>query len=233
MKHNHRIVARDTNSPIAAVQATDQPDAVGSLTLWETQEDAEAYTRAGTFEKLMGKVRPLLAETSVMHMQLSSDLKLEYTAEKESEPEISAYPVSIDLPTKQKGAPVSPTMYLRIVSVALKPDHRDEFYNLYIREIIPGLQEAEGCLHTYLIMPSQERKDSLSITIWESKQYADAYEQSGRFGTLISKIKHTFTDLIQWKLELDSGKRSSAVIGDEIAVQGYSVLTLKDFGSAL
>lgn len=214
------------------IRGVEHPDDVASLTLWETQEDAEAYTKAGTFEALMAKVRPFLAAAAEMKMHLSADLKLEYSREME-EPEVTEYPVSIDLPTKQKGLPPTPSLYLRVLSVALKPEHRDEYYTLYIQKIIPALQEADGCLHTYLIMPSKGKKDSLSVTVWESKHHADTYEQGGQFARLISTVKHTFTDLIQWKLELDPRKRPASAIGDEIGIQGYSVLTLKDFGSTL
>jgi quinol monooxygenase YgiN len=213
------------------LQGVEHPADVGSLTLWETKDDADEYTRAGTFASLMEKVRPFLAETSELKMHLSSDLRLEVSSEPD-EPTIGEYPVSLDLPTKQKEQFKNPSMYLRIVSVALKPDMKDIYHRLYINEIIPALQETDGCLHAYLVMPSRGRHDSLSITIWESKHHADAYERSGQFQSLVGKVKHTFTDLIQWKLQLNPHKQNDAAIGEEIQVQGYGVLSLKEFGSS-
>jgi quinol monooxygenase YgiN len=213
------------------IQAVEHTNVVGSLTLWESQADAEAYTKAGTFQTLLDSLGRFLIDSSEMRIKLSSDLKLEYTNDT-TEADITEYPVSIDLPMKQKGTSTSPSLYIRIVSVFLKPEHRDEYYSLYIKEIIPALQEAEGCIHTYLVMPPKGRKNSLSVTVWESKAHADAYEEGGQFRALISKVKHTFNDLIQWKLELDPDKRAASASGEDIDVQGYSVLTLKDFGAS-
>jgi len=229
-----------TNTVIPALQATPgclsaclmqgskDPLDVVSLTLWESIADAEAYVERGTFGELMKKVRPFLQDTTEWRMGLSRELKLEY-APVPGEPTISAYPVSLDLPAKQRVGPESGNLYLRIVSVMIKPDRKDEYHRLFLNEIIPTLQAAPGCLHAYLIMPSQKSNESLSMTIWDSKESADAYEREGLFSELVKKVKHTFTDLVQWKIELDPESKRQAASTEDLTVEGFSVIAMKSF----
>lgn len=211
------------------LQGTHASDEVASLTLWETQDDAVDYEKKGTFASLMDRVRPFLVDASEMHVELTKDLTLSYEPTPE-EPTVSQFPVSLDLPTKQHERLRGTYPFLRIVSVTLKPDRKDEYHSLYINEVIPALQQANGCLHAYLIMPSRGKHESLSVTIWESRQSAEEYESSGLFAQLLQKVKHTFTDLLQWKLELDPKQRAKAAGTEELKVQGFSVVAMRNFG---
>lgn len=210
------------------MQSSRNPEDMVSLTLWESIADAEAYVETGTFGELMNRVRPFLAESTEWRTGLSREMKLEYTPVPQ-EPTVSAYPVSLDLPTKQRVGSESGNLYLRIVSVILKPERKDEYYGLYLNEIIPTLQATRGCIHAYLIMPSKGKNESLSITIWDSKASADAYEQEGLFGELVGKVKHTFTDMVQWKMELDAKQQKHAASTEDLKVEGFSVVAMKSF----
>lgn len=210
------------------MQSSSQPEEVVSMTLWESQEDAEAYVSGGLFEHLMKQVRPMLLETAEWRVGLSKEMKIEY-APTPQEPTIATYPITLDLPTKQMDGSRPKSMYLRLVSMNLKPDQKDEFHRLYVNEIIPALQETKGCLHAYLIMPSRGDNQSISVTIWDSKEDAAAYEQSGSFAALVGKIKHTFTDLYQWKMELDKSRQSRSATTEDLKVEGYSVVAMKSF----
>lgn len=210
------------------MQSAKSPEDFVSLTLWETVADAEAYVESGLFATLMSRVRPFLQETTEWRMGLSHDMKLEY-AKLPQEPAVSAYPVSLDLPTKQDVGTRGMHLYLRILSVLLRPEKKDEYHSLYLNEIIPTLQAAKGCLHAYLIMPSRGSRESLSVTIWDSRESAAAYEQNGLFAGLVAKVKHTFTDLVQWKIELDPARQGNAATSDELKVEGFNVVALKSF----
>lgn len=213
----------------ALMQSAKNTEDFVSLTLWETVADAEAYVESGLFAELMDRVRPFLHETTEWRMGLSHDMKLEYS-KLPQEPAISAYPVSLDLPTKQDLGFKGKHLYLRILSVMLKPEKKDEYHSLYLNEIIPALQAAKGCLHAYLIMPSRGSRESLSVTIWDSRESASAYEQSGLFSELVAKVKHTFTDLVQWKIALDPARQESTATSDDLKVEGFNVVALKSFG---
>ena len=204
------------------------PGEVVSMTLWETQGDTEAYVKSGLFEHLMKQVRPLLAESSEWRVGLSKESKLQYE-EVPVEPVISTYPVTINLPTKQMDGTPATSMYLRLVSVRLKSDKRDEFHSLYVNEIIPALQQTKGCRHAYLIMPSKGGNEAISVTIWETREDADTYEKTGVFATLVDRVKNTFTDLFQWKMELDKNHQQKSMTTEDLKVEGFSVVSGKSF----
>lgn len=210
------------------MQSSADPQDVVSMTLWETQVDAEAYMQGGLFDHLMKQVRPLLAETTEWRVGLSRESKLEYEAVPQ-EPAISMYPVTLDLPTKQMDGTQARSMYLRLVSVKLKAEKRDEFHRLYITRVIPALQETKGCRHAYLVMPSKGGHEVISVTIWDSKEDADQYERTGVFAGLVNSVKHTFTDLFQWKMELDRNHQQSSSTTEDLKVDGYSVVSGKSF----
>jgi len=229
-----------TNTIIPALQGTPgclyaclmqnsrDPDDVVSMTLWESHEDAEEYVKGGMFEHLMKQVRPMLSDAAEWRVKLSKEVKLEYSPS-QREPVISTYPVTLDLPTKQMDGSSPKSMFLRLVMVNLKPDMKEEYHRLYVNQIIPSLLETKGCLHAYLIMPSRGDNKSISVTIWDTKEDAAAYEHSGQFASLVEKVKHTFTDLYQWKMELDKSKRGQSVTTEDLKVEGYSVVTMKNF----
>jgi len=97
------------------MQGSKSPEDVVSMTLWESQEDAEAYVHGGLFEHLMKQVRPMLSDTSEWRVQLSKEMKLEYSPSQQ-EPVISTYPVTLDLPTKQMDGSRPKSMFLRLVT---------------------------------------------------------------------------------------------------------------------
>src|SRR3990172_2359030 len=210
------------------MQSNKNPEDMVSMTLWESEEDAEEYVKGGLFEHLMKQVRPMLSNTSEWRVRLSKETKVEYSPSQQ-EPVISTYPVTLDLPTKQTDGSRAKSLFLRLVSVNLKPDMKQEYHRLYVNEIIPTLLETKGCLHAYLIMPSRGDSQSISVTIWDTKEDAAAYEHSGQFASLVEKVKHTFTDLYQWKMELDKSKRGQSVTTEDLKVEGYSVVTMKNF----
>lgn len=207
------------------MQSAREPDEVISLTLWQSQSYAETYEANGLFAKLMDEARPMLADSSEWRVELSSDLKLEQVPVP-AEPTVKAYPIAVmsrELNTHQ----ARPSdLFLRIVSVKLKPDRKEQFKALYLHEIIPALHETPGCRHAYLLMPGGPKPEALSVTIWDSKDAADEYEQSGRFAELVDRVKHTFTDLFQWRMRLDHHERQSAT-SDDITVDRYHVMAGK------
>ncbi len=43
------------------------------------------------------------------------------------------------------------------------------------------------------------------------------------------KVKHTFTDLFQWKMKLDQSQQTQAATSDDLRVEGFSIVTGKSF----
>lgn len=210
------------------IQSSENPDEVISMTMWESEEHAEAYEKSGLFQQLIDEKKHLMAESSEWRVQLSKDLKVEY-APVPVEPEVKAYPIAAMSGKKAGAAAPGQTpgqMFLRLFSIRLKPEMFEEYRRLYTDEIIPVFQSMKGCRHAYLLMPQGGSNEAFSITIWDSKEAVEEYERGETFLRLIDKAKHTFTDLYQWKLKLDRQHGQSATT-DDVKVEHYSMVTGK------
>jgi len=210
------------------LQSTRASDEVISLTLWENEALAKAYEESGLFGRLMDEARPMLADSSEWRVELSKDLKLEQVPVP-LEPTVKAYPIAVMSRELNSHQERPADLFLRIVSVRLKPEKRKEFETLYLHEIIPALHDTPGCRHAYLLAPAGQDPDALSVTVWESKTAADDYERTGRFAELVDKVKHTFTDLFQWRMTLDHDHKQTAT-SDDIMVDRYHVMAGKRLG---
>ncbi|MCI0693545.1 antibiotic biosynthesis monooxygenase [candidate division KSB1 bacterium] len=199
-----------------------------SLTLWDSRGNAEAYAQSGLFRLLFQAGQPFLADSSEWKIQLSDDLKLEYVPVPE-EPVVKSYGVDAATDTKALPEAQSAFMYLRIVSVQIKPGKLEEFRRLYAEEIIPALRGVPGCRYAFLTESLEAQNEVISVTIWDTRQEAENYEQSGLFDQLTQKVKHTFSELYQWKMALEQAHRGQAATSEDLTVKHYSVVTGKSF----
>lgn len=199
-----------------------------SMILWEKREDAEEYQNSPVFEQLMAEFSPFLAGSDEWKIQLSERMELEYKPVSE-EPVIQSFPVFTK--TKLRSSPSSEftPMYVRILSLKLQKGKLIEFEKLYKTEIVPALRQTNGCLCAYLMENLQEGEEVISVTIWESRKAAEDYEKNGIFNTLTDKIKHTFSNLYQWKMELAKESGKKAVTSDDISLSNYAIVTGRQF----
>jgi len=203
------------------IQSTTSQDEYVSMTIWESQADAERYESSGVFRKLLESIEPYLAQSSEWKIQLSKELQLEYLPMKE-DPVVKSYEVAVldgesDLPSGE-------TLFVRIVSPHVRRESADEFRRLYTEEILPALRVAPGCRYAYLVENDAEDDRFLSVTIWNSAQDAEAYEHSGTFDNLTAKVQHTFSDIFQWKMQLERDVSNQVVTTEDLKVKGFSVV---------
>ena len=207
-----------------------QPETGISMTLWRTEEDAEAYEKSKVSQDLLKEAGPYLSESSEWKVQLSEDLELTYTPIPE-EPVIKSYTVKAQ---KDMKAPVQPEMRqmcTRIVSPKIQKGKIKEFIEIYKREIIPALKATDGCLYTYLMenLQEKEQEEVISVTIWENREKAEQYERSGQFDRLVEKVKHTYTKLSQWQMSLEKEEGKQAKTSDDMSVSHYTMVAGKQF----
>ncbi len=196
------------------------------MTLWDSLEYAEAYEKGGVFQKLLNEVAPFLSDSSEWKIQLSKDFTWEYIPSRE-EPVVKSYRVTTSFPNPPStGEPASP-LYVRILSVRLKPGKLEEFAALYNSEILPMLQKVQGCRYAFLTEGVEERNEIISITIWDRKEAADVYEDSGLFRKLTRKVQHTFSELYQWKLSVEKRSSVQVLSTEDLNVSGYNVVSGK------
>jgi len=207
------------------MQNSHVPDECISMTLWESQEDAVAYEKSGVFENLLNETRPYLSESSDWKIQLSQDLTLEYVPVPE-EPEVKMYSV-----TAQSNVPAFPTgsspLWLRTVALKIRPGRLEEFRRLYKERIMPELHKVKGCRYVYLTESAQKQNEVISVTVWDSKHDAENYEHSGLYERLVDSIKHTLSELFQWKMELEKEKGKQAATSEDLTVEHYDVIVGK------
>jgi quinol monooxygenase YgiN len=199
-----------------------------SLTLWEEKSQAEKYEKSEVYKNLTEQINQFLSESSEWKMQLSEDFKLEYKQVYEA-PVRRNYAVAVKT-HHSESSPKQPTgMYIRIVSLKIQPDKVDEFKDIYSKEIIPALETTKGCSFAYLTESLKEGNEFLSISLWESKAFADQYEAGGTFDELTAKIKHTFSKFYLWKTELEHQTKGKVETSEDMKIDNYTTITGKSF----
>jgi len=68
----------------------------------------------------------------------------------------------------------------------------------------------------------------ISLSIWDSKEDALNYEKSGAFDNLVNKLRPTFSQFYQWKMELDKNSAKKVSTSDDLKVTHYRVVTGKN-----
>jgi len=199
-----------------------------SLTLWDSQTDAETYDKSGLFLELFGKIKPYLSDSSEWKIQLSEDMKLEYQPVPD-EPIVKSFTTTAHSDKQIPDHDTTSLMYLRISSAKIQPDKMEEFRKIYVEEIIPVLQTVSGCRYAFLTENVEKENEAISITIWDSKQAAIEYETSRLFEKLSDKAKHTFSGLYQWKLALEREHPAKVKTSEDLTVETYNVVTGKNF----
>jgi heme-degrading monooxygenase HmoA len=197
-----------------------------SLTFWEHQQQAEDYERSSIFENLVNKARPFLSESSEWKIHLSDHMELEYGPVTE-EPTIKKYFIA-DKDSGKIDDQISQT-YIRIVSVKIQPGMLDQFKELYHNKVIPALKSTPGCRHIFLTQSIHEEDEFISLTIWNSKRDADAYEASGKFAQLNEQLKHTFSQFYLWKMQLEKNYSAKVKTSEDMKVEKYNLVAGKSF----
>jgi len=210
------------------VQSSTESNELISMTIWDTQENADGYEKSGVYQKLVEQMKPFLAESTEWKIQLSENLKLEYLPVPE-EPVLKEYTIAAQSDFKQSNTKQSSRMYVRIVSSKIQKGKTEEFKRIYRDEIIPVLKTIKGCRYAYLSESLHEGYESLSITIWDSKEDAENYEKSGRFGEMIDKVKHTFSQFYRWKMALEKNTGGQIKTSEDLNVNKYRLVSGKSF----
>jgi heme-degrading monooxygenase HmoA len=212
------------------IQSDAHEDEGISMTLWDTEAHADAYEQSGVFRQLLGEVRPYLSDSSEWKIELSKDLKLEYHPVPE-EPVLKAYSSFAQVEEKVPSEREFSLMHIRIFSLTIKPGMMEEFRKIYKEEILPALRLVKGCRYAFMTENTQNKSEVLSLTIWDSKEDSINYEKSELFGELIKKVKHTFSELFQFKAALEKEARGKVVTTQDPYSLNYNIVTGKFFNT--
>jgi len=213
---------------VALIESSIKDNKFISLTLWETEEQAENYESGTVFQELFEKIKSFLSDSSEWKVHLSENLELEYGPVKE-EPVIQKYNVAVQSDSGITESSDTNKLYVRIVSTTIQKGKEEEFKNIYSSEIIPVLRSTKGCLYTYLTQNVENNCSYISVTIWDSKYNAEKYENSGKFDELVKKVMHTFSDFYRWKLALEKESKTSIKTSADMHVTNYVMVSRNKF----
>ncbi len=79
-------------------------------------------------------------------------------------------------------------MIVRLTHLKVSSDNTEEVKNIYNREVIPEVKKQKGNANVMLLEPVDGSGEFISLTAWDSKADADAYESSGTYRKLVAKL---------------------------------------------
>jgi heme-degrading monooxygenase HmoA len=84
-------------------------------------------------------------------------------------------------------------MFARLTHLKFLPEHFDQIRKIYNEEVIPVIKSQKGNNKVMLLEPVDKSDNYISLTIWNTKADADAYEASGTYKKLVDKVKSLLT----------------------------------------
>jgi len=84
-------------------------------------------------------------------------------------------------------------MLARLTHLKFLPEHSDQIRKIYNEEVIPVVKSQKGNNDVMLLEPVDKSDDYISLTMWNSKADADAYEASGTYNKLVDKVRSMLT----------------------------------------
>lgn len=210
---------------VELIRSRPHADEFVSLSFWDSREDAENFKKSDVHQELLKKTKLYLAESKEWKLQLSETLELEYKPVVE-EPIFKEYDVSTQT---EKSLRQSPGMHVRIVSLSIQEDKIKEFKRIYNNEILPTLHKTKGCLYAFLTENLQNKNEFISITGWKSKEDVDAYEDGGQFALLVDKVRHTFSQVYQWKMAEISDESKRMITSEDLSIAYFHKVKSKKF----
>jgi heme-degrading monooxygenase HmoA len=93
-------------------------------------------------------------------------------------------------------------MFMRLLNLNAKSDDVEVLRSFYDSVIIGELQKIEGCLFAGLLQSNQDATEIVSLTLWDSRDHADAYEKSGTFKKLLDQAAFLLSGFSEWKVQL-------------------------------
>ena len=79
-------------------------------------------------------------------------------------------------------------MVVRLTHFNVSADQSEEVKKIYNQEVVPELKKQKGHVNVMLLEPV-DSTEFISLTAWENKADAEAYESSGKYKELVGKIK--------------------------------------------
>jgi len=80
-------------------------------------------------------------------------------------------------------------MFARLTLIKIAAENAENLKRVYNDEIVPAVRSQKGNIGCWLLEPTNNADEYISLTEWMSSTEANAYEASGMYRTLVEKIK--------------------------------------------
>ena len=80
-------------------------------------------------------------------------------------------------------------MVTRLTTFTVASENTKEATTIYQQEVVPEVRKQKGNIDARLLEPADGSNEYISMTTWENKADADAYESSGKYKELVGKIR--------------------------------------------
>jgi heme-degrading monooxygenase HmoA len=84
-------------------------------------------------------------------------------------------------------------MYVRLTYINFMPGRAEEAKTVYNGELAPAVKKQKGNLDCRMLEPVSMADDYISMTVWETKEDADAYHSSGIYKKLVDRVRDLFS----------------------------------------
>ena len=84
-------------------------------------------------------------------------------------------------------------MFARLTHLKFLPEHANQLKKIFEEEVIPAVKRQRGNINVMLLEPLDKSEDYISITEWQTRADADAYESSGTYRQLVDNVRHLLT----------------------------------------
>ena len=209
------------------IQSHDHQGECFSMTLWDDQIHADEYGKSTLYRDLITNIKSYLADSTEWKIQLSENLTLE-TVPVVEEPVVKSYAIE-EFKDGVASGPEQSQLYVRIFVPKVHKGKMKEFRKIYAEDVLPALRTVKGCRYAFLTEGGNDQDEVLSITIWDSQQDAAAYESSELISQLAKKLSNTFSELYQWKFDLEKGSGRKIITSEDIQVKHYQIVTGESF----
>ena len=209
------------------VESTADRNEFSSLTLWESSEHIKAFEEHGLYAMFVEAVQPFLAESDEWRLQLSEDLTLEYKPVV-AELRADAYRLCAVMDEAALHQHRAANMHLRLVRLHARDNGFEGLKQTYIETILPALRGVKGCRNAFLMGNVETQNQLVSVTLWDSRKAAEAYERGEVFQSLIANTRDLLSAHV-WQTTLKSKLPSKVYTNYDVQAQSYAVVTGRSF----
>ena len=83
-------------------------------------------------------------------------------------------------------------MFARLTFLRIQSESIEELRRVYNEEIVPVIKSQKGNVGAWLLEPTDDADDFISLTEWLSEADANVYESSGTYQELVDKLKDKY-----------------------------------------